>query len=287
MSRELNHLPAPAKINLFLHITGRRADGYHELQTLFQFLDLGDRLSFRTTPKDSRILLSPELPGVPAEQNLIVRAARLLQQATGTRQGAVIQLQKRLPMGGGLGGGSSDAATTLIALNRLWDTELPLPELAALALQLGADVPVFVRGFAAWAEGVGEKLQPASPPTPWYLLLLPGCEVATAAVFGHPDLTRNSPPVQWQDYAEGRCGNDCEALVRRLYPEIERGLSWLKGLGRGAMSGTGASLFCPFESEEEAQRALEQRPEGMEGFVCRGHNRSPLHQHLQIQTETL
>ncbi|WP_426416054.1 4-(cytidine 5'-diphospho)-2-C-methyl-D-erythritol kinase [Aestuariirhabdus sp. LZHN29] len=287
MSRTLLNLPAPAKINLFLHITGLRSDGYHELQTLFQFLDIGDSLSVEMTPHDPSIEVTPGLAGVAPENNLILRAAQCLQHRLGIRQGARIQLTKRLPMGGGLGGGSSDAATTLIALNRLWQTNLPLSELATLGLELGADVPVFVRGFAAWAEGVGEQLTPVQPPTPWYLVVLPGCEVSTASVFGHPDLPRATPPISLQDYVDGRGHNDCETLVRATHPEVDRGLAWLQRYGGGAMSGTGASLFCPFKRETDAKNALKALPAPMTGFVTRGHNRSPLHQYLQIETETL
>ncbi|MCL6415192.1 4-(cytidine 5'-diphospho)-2-C-methyl-D-erythritol kinase [Aestuariirhabdus sp. Z084] len=286
MSRQLLDLPAPAKINLFLHITGRRNDGYHELQTLFQFLDIGDSLSFESQD-DTNIDLCPVLPGVPNASNLIVQAAQRLQQATGCQQGARIQLNKYLPMGGGLGGGSSDAATTLIALNQLWGTGLSLQELASLGLELGADVPVFIGGYACWAEGVGEQLSPVTLPTPWYLIVLPGCEVATAEVFGHPDLRRDSPPITLQTYQQGLTRNDCEALVRRLKPAVDNGLTWLRQYGPGAMSGTGASLFCPFDSERAAQQALSQLPAPMKGFVAQGCNRSLLHQRLQIETETL
>ncbi len=287
MPRQLLNIPAPAKINLFLHITGRRDDGYHNLQTLFQFLDYGDSLDFEIVPNSRDIQLSPELYGIPAEQNLIVRAARLLQNAAEINSGAIIDLKKRLPMGGGLGGGSSDAATTLLALNRLWNTNLSLQELANLGLQLGADVPVFIAGYSAWAEGVGEQLQQINLPTPWYLVLIPSCEVSTAKVFNHPQLPRNSAAVTMQDYLQGNCLNDCEETVRGLYPQVDNAFIWAQQHGRVSMSGTGACLFCQFQSEHAARSALLTKPAGLDGFVAQGCNQSPTHQYLQTTYETL
>lgn len=273
-------LPAPAKLNLFLHITGRRADGYHELQTVFQFLEQADTLHF-VLRHDGRISLSPSLPGVPDEQNLIVRAARALQQATGCSLGADIALKKILPMGGGIGGGSSDAATTLLGLNALWNLGLDADRLARLGLALGADVPVFVHGFAAWAEGVGEHLSPVELPEPWFLVLTPEDHVATAQVFQHPELTRNSPPITVPAFFAGGGRNDCENIVRRLSPAVDAALGWLGTFGPARMTGTGACVFLACASEEEAAALLTRSP--IPGFISRGRNLSPAHSALRAQ----
>ncbi len=277
--------PAPAKLNLMLRIVGRRPDGYHRLQTVFQFLNHGDRLWFEPRA-DGLIQRVGEIPGVPAEADLTVRAARLLQQTTGVRQGATIRIAKHLPMGGGLGGGSSDAATTLVALNHLWRTGLTLAELAALGLTLGADVPVFVHGQAAWAEGVGERLTPLELDEPWFLVLTPACPVATGAVFNDPDLTRNSPPITISDFMTGVGGNDCEAVVYRRYPEVAAAARWLAQQGQARLTGTGSCLFAAFPEASSAERVLAQRPSGWTGFVAQGRNRSPLHDHLARQPTT-
>jgi 4-diphosphocytidyl-2-C-methyl-D-erythritol kinase len=223
-------LPAPAKLNLFLHITGRRADGYHLLQTVFQFLEQADTLHF-SLRQDGHITLMPNIPGVPADSNLVVRAARLLQAHTNGRLGADITLDKRLPMGGGIGGGSSDAATTLLGLNQLWGLNLPLETLATLGLQLGADVPVFVRGHAAWAEGVGETLTPIDLPEPWYLVLTPSAHISTVDIFCDPRLTRDTPAITVAAFLGGGLAqsirNDCENIVRQRSPEVDAALTWL------------------------------------------------------------
>ncbi len=271
--------PAPAKLNLMLRIVGRRPDGYHLLQTVFQFLDRGDWLWFDLRD-DGLIERASEVPGVPAAADLTVRAARLLQQTTGVRRGATIRIAKRLPLGGGLGGGSSDAATTLVALNHLWRTGLTLAELAELGLTLGADVPVFVHGQAAWAEGVGERLTPVDLAEPWFVVLVPACQVATGAVFNDPDLTRNSPPITITDFAAGPGGNDCEAVVYRRYPEVAAAARWLKQYGQARLTGTGACVFAAFPDGPSAERVLARLPAGWTGFMARGCNRSPLHEHL-------
>lgn len=271
-------LPAPAKLNLFLHITGRRADGYHELQTVFQFLEQADVLHF-SRRDDGRITLTPDLAGVPAEQNLIVRAALLLQAQTGCHLGADIRLEKNLPMGGGIGGGSSDAATTLLGLNRLWQLGVDLDALAALGLQLGADVPVFVRGHAAWAEGIGERLQTLDLPEPFYLVLTPPAHVATATVFRHAELTRNSPAITVAAFLAGGGRNDCERVVRRLSPEVDAALEWLGQFGPARMSGTGACVFLACAGERQARDLLARAP--MAGFVSKGCNLSPAHRALR------
>lgn len=273
-------LPAPAKLNLCLHILGRRPDGYHELQTAFQLLDYGDQLTF-TPLEDERLLLTPEIPSLPREQNLIWRAAQLLKPFAQCRTGVHIHLSKRLPMGGGLGGGSSDAATTLLALNRLWQCGRSNEQLQQLGLQLGADVPVFVDGHSAWAEGVGERLSPLRLPERWYLVLTPKTPVSTAEVFCHKDLTRDTAPITVAAFLERGGKNDCQPLVRRLYPEVDKALIWLEKFASNAtMSGTGASVFATFESEAEAQRGLSKTPEQWPAFVAKGVNRSPTCQQL-------
>ena len=271
--------PAPAKLNLMLRIVGRRPDGYHRLQTVFQFLDHGDGL-WVTPRADGVIHRIGEVPGVAADDDLIVRAARLLQQTTGARQGAEIRIAKRLPLGGGLGGGSSNAATTLVALNHYWRTGLNLAELAELGLRLGADVPVFVHGCAAWAEGVGEQLTPVELDEPWFVVVTPTCQVATGAVFGDPDLTRNSPLITIADFLTGAGGNDCEAVVYRRYPKVAAAADWLAQYGQARLTGTGASVFAAFPDAVRARQVLAQRPAELSGFVARGCNRSPLHERL-------
>jgi 4-diphosphocytidyl-2-C-methyl-D-erythritol kinase len=271
-------LPAPAKLNLFLHITGRRPDGYHLLQTVFQFLDHADTLHFRPR-RDGELTLSPELPGVPAESNLVMKAARLLQTESGGRPGADIVLEKRLPMGGGIGGGSSDAATALLGLNRLWNLGLGVERLAGLGLALGADVPVFVRGFAAFAEGVGERLTAVEIDEPWYLVLTPEAHVSTAEVFRHPQLTRHTPTITLAAFRAGGSGltlrNDCENVVRTLSPEVAAALTWLSSHGHARMTGTGACCFLACPDRATAEALLVQSP--IPGFVARGVNRSPAH----------
>jgi 4-diphosphocytidyl-2-C-methyl-D-erythritol kinase len=268
--------PAPAKINLFLHITGRRADGYHTLQTVFQFLDYADQLYFSLRADDTiRRFGGP--PGVSDGDDLCVRAARLLQETAGTRTGVDIYNEKRLPAGAGLGGGSSDAATTLWALNRLWTLGLEPTKLAGLGLRLGADVPVFLFGQSAWAEGVGEILAPIDPPEHWYLVINPGVSVSTAAVFSDPELTRDSPRMTIPDFLSGGGHNDCEAVVKRRYPEVAAALDWLSRLSPARMTGTGACVFAAFATQAEAQAAYRQLPGGWGGFVARGMNRSALY----------
>ena len=269
--------PAPAKLNLFLHVTGRRADGYHTLQTLFQFLDLADDLSFAIT-HDGQVTRATALPGVPEASDLCVRAARMLQEASGCTRGVRISLTKRLPMGGGLGGGSSDAATTLLALNHLWDTHLPVSEVAALGLRLGADVPVFVHGHAAWAEGIGEQLTPTDLPQPWYVVLAPPVHVSTAAVFQSSELTRSTPAITIRDFHAGLGRNDLEPVVRRLYPEVDKALKWLTNYGPARMTGSGACVFLPVETEGHGRDMLAQCPETLaQGFVARGVNVHPIY----------
>ncbi len=273
-------LPAPAKLNLMLHITGRRADGYHELQTLFQFLDYGDELVLRPR-EDGQIRLLTELPGVDHDSNLIVRAARLLQRESGCALGADIQLTKRLPMGGGIGGGSSDAATTLVGLDHLWNTRLGEDRLAELGLNLGADVPVFVRGRAAFAEGVGERLQPVDLPEPWFLVIAPQVSVSTAEIFADPELTRNTPAITVRSLLAGGGHNDCQPVVEKRYPEVRNALSLLNKFVQSRMTGTGACVFGSFPNEGEADKVRRQLPATLPSFVARGRNVSMLHRSLE------
>lgn len=272
--------PAPAKLNLFLHVVGRRADGYHNLQTVFQFIDRADRLEFLPRA-DGRIRRLSDISGVAPEEDLAVRAARLLQQECGIRSGVDIRIDKCLPIGGGLGSGSSDAATTLTALNAVWDAKLSEDELADLGLRLGADVPVFVRGRAAWAEGIGERLVPVTLDEPWYLVLCPNCVVATGKVFQATDLTRNTAPMTIADFLAGAGRNDCENVVRRLFPQVGEALDWLARHAKARLTGTGACVFARFESEAAARAVLAQIPAAWKGFVARGLNVSPLLARLQ------
>lgn len=276
-------LLAPAKLNLFLHVTGRRADGYHELQTLFQLLDHGDRLRF--APQKGG-LISLHIVHIgdthakswdthrsaipPLESNLILRAAFELARLTGCKEGAAITLEKRLPIGGGLGGGSSNAAVTLLALNELWQLELSTDELCRIGLKLGADVPVFIRGRSAWGEGIGEILEPVALPEQWYLVVTPPCQVSTAAVFKDENLTRNSAKIRIADFLAGRCRNDCEPVTRRLYPAVDEALSWLGRFGEARMSGTGASVFIALAGEAAAGEILTGLPAGWTGFAAKG-----------------
>ena len=279
--------PAPAKLNLFLHVLGRRDDGYHALQTVFQLVDLEDRLTF--TPRaDGAVRRRSANADVEEANDLSVRAASLLKARSGCAAGVDIAVEKRIPMGGGLGGGSSDAATTLRALNRIWALGLDVDALAAIGLELGADVPVFVRGRSAFAEGVGERLEPVELDSPWYLIVDPGCSVSTARVFAEPALTRDSTPLRIRDLAPPGGGpltarsllrsarNDCEPVVRALYPQVDAALDWLAERGDARMTGTGACVFAPFEDRDAAHSVLEALPSEWRGCVARGMNRSAL-----------
>lgn len=267
--------PAPAKLNLFLHVVGRRADGYHLLQTLFCFVDYGDRLTFSPL-SDARVSLRNPLPGVPPESDLTVRAARLLQAETGCRRGVEIGLEKHLPLGGGLGGGSSDAATVLLALNHLWGLGLSRQRLQEIGLTLGADVPVFIFGRNAFAEGVGEALQPVDVPPTWYVVLEPPVQVPTALIFSAPELKRDSLPVRSGAWSPGFGRNDLEPVALSSFPVVAEYLNWLDQFGEARMSGSGACVFCGFERKEQAQVVLAQRPSGMRGWIAPGLDCHPL-----------
>nr|WP_313110280.1 4-(cytidine 5'-diphospho)-2-C-methyl-D-erythritol kinase [Atlantibacter sp.] len=276
--------PSPAKLNLFLYITGRRADGYHDLQTLFQFLDYGDSLDIETRNDDAIRLLTP-VPGVADEDNLIVRAARMLAakaRDNGFRGplGADIAVDKQLPMGGGLGGGSSNAATTLVALNHLWKTGFSDEQLAELGVTLGADVPVFVRGRAAFAEGVGEVLTFVEPQEKWYLVAHPGESISTPVIFNDPELPRNTPKRSLDTLLKCEFRNDCEVIARKRFRKVDAALSWLLEYAPSRLTGTGACVFAEFDTESAARQVLKQAPEWLHGFVARGVNRSSLHQAL-------
>lgn len=275
MNAPQHSFPAPAKLNLMLRVVGRRADGYHLLQTVFRFIDYGDTLTFGVRG-DGVVTRVNAVPGIAAEVDLSVRAARLLQRASGTGFGADITLEKRLPQGGGLGGGSSDAATTLLALNRLWRLDLPRTRLLELALQLGADVPVFVFGDNAFAEGIGERLTPIALPPAWYVVLTPPVAVATARVFSHPELKRDSKMITIQSFSVEPAGNDLEPLVCREYPEVARHLGWLRQFAPAMMTGSGASVFAGFATENAARDVLARLPATMKGFVAQGLMQHPL-----------
>jgi 4-diphosphocytidyl-2-C-methyl-D-erythritol kinase len=276
--------PAPAKLNLFLHVTGRRADGYHDLQTLFQIIDLCDTVTIGVSD-DGRIERPSGPVGVDPDSDLTVRAAKALQAATGSRMGASIRIAKRIPMGGGLGGGSSDAATVLLALNHLWRCGLSIDELARLGLPLGADVPVFVRGSSAWAEGVGERLEPVELPERWYVVIHPGVAVPTKDVFQSPELTRNTPVITIRAFfgPGGSAGsrNDCEPVVRTLYRDVADALDWLGKFAPARLTGTGSCIFAAFSSAIEAERVAARAPDRWRAFVARGLNVSPAHARLR------
>jgi 4-diphosphocytidyl-2-C-methyl-D-erythritol kinase len=272
----VSRYPAPAKLNLFLHVVGRRPDGYHLLQTLFRFLDYGDSLLIEPR-QDGEIRLRNPLPGVPAEADLCFRAARLLRDHAGCRLGADIGLDKRLPMGGGLGGGSSDAATVLMALNRLWGLDLPRAELEGLGLRLGADVPVFVFGRSAFAEGVGERLRPVTLAPAAYVVLTPPVQVATAAIFSHPGLTRDTPEMKIPPLSEGCGHNDLEPVAVATYPVIGEYLNWLRRYGDARMTGSGACVFAAFPDRMRAEQVFAQRPDEMQGFVADGLDVHPMY----------
>lgn len=274
--------PAPAKLNLLLRIVGRREDGYHLLQTVFQFIDRCDWLEFEARA-DGRITLESPLPGVPEADDLTVRAAVALRAATGCAEGVTIRVEKHLPMGGGLGGGSSDAATTLVALNRLWGLGLTQERLKAIGLALGADVPVFIEGVAAWGEGVGERLTPLALDEAWYVVLVPDCHVETGRVFTAPELTRNSPPITMEDFFEGCRENDCLPVVLTHYPAVAKALELLGRYGEARLTGTGACVFAAFDAEASARQVLAQIGGACEGFVAQGRNRSPLYEAIELE----
>jgi 4-diphosphocytidyl-2-C-methyl-D-erythritol kinase len=276
MNAGFSYFPAPAKLNLFLHVTGRRADGYHTLQTMFRFVDICDEVGFRLREDDGIHRLAP-IAGIDEDQDLTLRAARLLQLTSGCRLGVDIDIDKRLPMGGGLGGGSSDAATTLMVLNKMWSLGLSRNRLQQIALQLGADVPVFVFGRSAFGEGVGERLQAIELDPAWYLILVPQVTVSTAEIFAARELTRNTKAIRIAALSVGQGHNDLQPVACKRFPEIARHLNWLGKFGKAAMTGSGACVFSAFDSELEARSVFDRLPADMKGFVARGLNRHPLY----------
>lgn len=281
----LNWWPSPAKLNLFLHINGRYENGYHQLQSLFQILNYGDELAFEIN-HTNEITLAVPIKGVADEDNLIVKAALLLKQSLPDQNfkdlGCHIHVKKRLPMGGGIGGGSSNAATTLLVLNKLWNCQLGEEELAALGLTLGADVPIFIQGKTAFAEGVGEKLQPVSLPTKHYLVLFPDCHVSTAEIFSAANLPRNSAKMNFNDYSFANTQNDCQELVCERYPNVAKALHWLLEYAPSRMTGTGACVFAIFEQRQDALNVQSLLPKGSTSFVAEGVDTSPLHNEIQL-----
>lgn len=310
-------LPSPAKLNLFLHILKQRADGYHDLQTLFQILDYGDELTFEPLASEN-IEIQPALEDCKPEDNLIWKAAKLLQNAregiSGEKKpnkgkqykGVSISVTKRIPVGGGIGGGSSNAATTLLGLNHLWNLGLSIDELAHLSLELGADVPIFVRGESAWAEGIGEIIKPVELKPAWFVVITPSCSISTAKIFQHEQLTRSSSPIKIRAFLAGGTRNDCESLVRKLYPEIDKAINDLSQFGDAKLTGTGACIFATFDNEQDARLALanmqklkthqntipqatktpeqESQEQYYQGFVAKACQRSPLHERLEQET---
>ncbi len=274
-SSERLSLEAPAKLNLMLHVTGRRPDGYHELQTAFQFIDLCDRIELRRRD-DNRLRRIGGDPDIPAEQDLVLRAAGLLRRHAGIQAGADIRLDKRIPIGGGLGGGSSDAATVLMGLNRLWSLGLDRDTLMRIGLELGADVPVFIFGHSAWAEGVGERLQPLDLPEPVYLVIHPGVSVSTGEIFGAKDLTRDCAPITIRAFLEGRGRNVCEPVAARRHPEVAEALRWLNRHADARMTGTGACIYAPFADETAAASVEARVPARWRAFRVRGMNINPV-----------
>ncbi|MDQ2068737.1 4-(cytidine 5'-diphospho)-2-C-methyl-D-erythritol kinase [Natronospira bacteriovora] len=268
--------PAPAKLNLFLHVTGRREDGFHDLQTLFQFLDWGDQLRFELRD-DGVLQRRGGLVDVPESDDLVIRAADALRRAAGRPAlGAVVELDKKIPSQAGLGGGSSDAATVLVALNHLWGLAFSPSRLARIGLTLGADVPVFVRGRAAWAEGRGERLSEVDLPEPWYLVVRPDCAIATGALFAHPELRRDSPAIAMEDFLAGRSRNDFQPIARALHPPVAEALEWLSDLGEARLTGTGSCVFVALASRAAGETALKTLPGRWQAWLARGRNRSPL-----------
>ena len=276
-----DYWPAPAKLNLFLHVTGRRPDGYHLLQTVFQFLDIHDEIGIRVNA-DGVLRVHHEYDAISPEQDLTLRAARLLQAETGCSLGADIEMIKQLPIGGGIGGGSSDAATVMMVLNHLWGTGLSTGDLASMGLQLGADVPVFIHGHACWAEGVGEELQPIDLPEPVYLLVYPKVHVSTAQIFGARELTRNTQPIRIADFLAGDARNDCEALVRQQVPAVDQAMHWLDQYAEARLTGTGSCIFAEFDDEQVAREAAASIQGDWQCWVTRGQNRSLLHQRFDV-----
>lgn len=275
----IHRFPCPAKINLFLHVNGRFENGYHKLQTYFQLLDYGDELGIEVT-NDDVLAMSQPIEGVNDEDNLIIKAARALQSHTGTTKGAIFSIDKKLPMGGGLGGGSSNAATTLVALNKLWDLDVPTSELMKIGRALGADVPIFVKGVSGFASGIGDIITPAEQPLKWYLIAKPDVHISTADVFTAETLPRNTPLIDFDEYTFENTANDCQSFVCKRHPEVANLLQWLVNYAPARMTGTGACIFAVLESRERAKQLLDILPNKYTGFICRGTHLSTLHERI-------
>ncbi|STR44747.1 4-(cytidine 5'-diphospho)-2-C-methyl-D-erythritol kinase [Iodobacter fluviatilis] len=280
-SLDWQDFPAPAKLNLFLHVVGRRSDGYHLLQSVFQLIDLADTISLRVNEGGEIQHLNP-LPGVPAESDLTVRAARLLQKETGCSKGVDIRVEKRLPMGGGVGGGSSDAATVMLALNRLWQLNLPRSRLMELGLSLGADVPFFIFGESAFVEGIGEIMTPVATPDVDFVVLHPQVHVSTPQIFSDPDLTRNTPPIKVPHLSSAITQNDLEYVACKNHPEIRENITWLSQYADARMTGSGSCVFASFSSPNEANRVIYDLPKNMTGYVARSLSKHPLHEFAEF-----
>lgn len=281
MAEKISWFPSPAKLNLFLHITGRYENGYHQLQSLFQLLDVGDEIGFEINHAN-HIAISEQIPGVAEQDNLVYRAALALQPYASKNAGCLLHINKRLPMGGGIGGGSSNAATVLVVLNKLWQCNLTTQKLADIGLKLGADVPIFVHGNTAFAEGVGDILVPTSPPKKWYLVATPNVSISTKTIFTSPDLPRNSCKIDFSTYLFDETRNDCQTLVEKTHKEVANLLQWLVHYAPSRMTGTGASVFAVFDAKEDADKVLHLLPDCYAGFVAKGVDRSGLHLALGI-----
>ena len=277
--------PAPAKLNLFLHITGQRQDGYHLLQTVFQFIQLIDVIDF-TILESGLVRRSSTSLKIDERDDLVIKAAQKIKKRSGSKLGVDISVKKNIPIGGGLGGGSSDAATTLVALNELWQTGLSIDELSEIGLSLGADIPFFINGNAAWAEGVGDKLTPINLDECFYLVIYPGCSISTKSVFEASDLTRNTPRITIRDFYKGRVKNDCESYIRNHYSNVAEALDWLEGYAPSKLTGTGACLFAQFSDEKKANKVKNKLPEKWQGFVTKGINKSPLLERLEHERKS-
>jgi 4-diphosphocytidyl-2-C-methyl-D-erythritol kinase len=283
VAAKIDWYPSPAKLNLFLHINGRYENGYHQLQSLFQILDKGDDIGFEIN-NSGNIEIAEQIPGVPEKENLVYKAAIALKPYVSEKSGCRLHIKKRLPMGGGIGGGSSNAATVLVALNQLWNCHLGLDELAKIGLKLGADVPIFVHGNTAFAEGVGELLEATSTPEKWYLVATPQISVSTKEIFSSPQLPRNTPKIDFKTYCFEKTHNDCQTLVENMHKEVAYLLQWLVNYAPSRMTGTGASVFAVFDAKENADKVLRLLPESYAGFVAKGVNQSGLHTALGIET---
>ncbi len=277
--------PSPAKINLFLHVNGRMENGYHQLQTYFQLLDYGDKLGIEIS-EGKRLEMSSSLPDVDDNDNLIIKAAKTLQSYARSEKSAIFSIVKKIPMGGGLGGGSSNAATALVALNKLWGLDLSLETLMKIGANIGADVPIFIKGTSGFASGIGDIIRPSAISLKWYLIAKPDVHISTAEVFAAPDLPRNTPTISFDKYTFEDTTNDCQTFVCKRYPEVAKLLQWLVNYAPTRMTGTGACVFSVFDSQDKAQQILNELPKEYAGFICRGTHFSTLHEQIGLVAAT-